>query len=696
MSISQTPSPATPADSPTPTPGRSIDVLGSLKKRWLLVAILFIPVAASSLPAAYFLGKPTYYTESVVYVSPRFLKNLQDDKEQELQSNSQYREYVQQQIRTINRYDICAETLKRLDGKIEWRKPKETEQHAIERLQSQLQVKPVLDTYQFTVGMEAEKPDQLAEIINTVVDVFLEKQKDEEFYAGDLRIDLLRKERQDLIAGLNEKSARKTAIAQEIGVTTFNGNLINPYDDLLVNQRKSLAAARQQRISADANFAAVAPTGNGRSRPALDAAVGEMVAGDSGLNALKSNLFVRRSELISKMSGLNADHPGRKAMEREIRDIDAEYERAVKKRSEEYAGMILEQRRAEQSRALQVETEIRKEVDVQATQAAAFTTRYNEALTLNDDIERLRKRLDSVDDRVDQLLLERKAPGFIRVFSPARTPEFPVKGSRRKIFLMVIGAAFALALVVPVGLDFLDPRIQSPGEVEKIAGFAPMGWITVPMDRDSRTLSGEQLNRVAIRLAREFRDHACRTVAMVGLVPGENIGQLTRNLTESLAEAGVTACSVEANPFGPGSDAVPGVTEFLRGTHDVNALLNGGPKSASVLSLGKAAEGTRLPNRGRFVELITELKLHYDLVLFETPPILESADTEFIAGICDLTLVVVEAWTVEKKDVTEAFRLIERLAPPSVGCVVTGIRTKGPTDRSPSVGKKMVGRWLWK
>jgi capsular polysaccharide biosynthesis protein len=686
---------AAPADSPTPTPGRKIDPLGSLKKRWLLAALLFFPVAAASVPAAYLLGKPTYYTEAVVYVSPRFLKNLQDDKEQELQSNSQYREYVQQQVRTINRYDICQETLKRLESKIQWRKPKETEQHAIERLQSELQVKPVLDTYQFTVGMEAERADHLAEIINTVVDVFLEKQKDEEFYAGDLRVDLLRNERKELVAALNEKSARKTAIAQELGVTTFNGNLINPYDDLLVNQRKSLAAARQQRIAAEADFAAVAPNG-GRPRPALDALVGDQVSRDSGLNALKSNLFLRRSELVSKMSGLTPDHPGRRAMEREIRDIDAEYERAVAKRSAEFAEIIVEQRRAEQVRAQRVESDVAREVGEQERTAAAFTARYNEALTLNDDIERIRKRLDSVDDRVDQLSLERKAPGFIRVFSPARTPEFPVKGSRKKIFLMVIGAALGLALVVPVGLDFLDPRIQMPGEVEKIAGFAPMGWITVPMDRDSRTLSGEQLSRVALRLAREFRDHDCRTVALVGLIPGGGVAELARALTESLAEAGITACAVSANPFAENGTADgPGVTDVLRGTHTVSALLNGGPLTAVNLPLGGGAEGRHLPNRSRFSDLVAELKTRFDLTLFETPPVLESSDAEFIAGMCDLTVVVVEAWKVEKKDVTEAFRLVERLAPPSVGCVVTGIREAGGA-RGAAGRKLAVGKWLWK
>ena len=49
-------------------------------------------IAAAGLPFAWIKGKPLYYTEAVIFISPRFLKNLQDDKELEMQSNSQYRE----------------------------------------------------------------------------------------------------------------------------------------------------------------------------------------------------------------------------------------------------------------------------------------------------------------------------------------------------------------------------------------------------------------------------------------------------------------------------------------------------------------------------------------------------------------------------------------------------------------------------
>src|SRR5689334_13233157 len=74
-------------------PGRKIRPLASLKAHMLLALLVALAVMAVGAPLAWMKGKAKYYTEAVVRVSPRFLKNLHEDQELELQSNSQYREF---------------------------------------------------------------------------------------------------------------------------------------------------------------------------------------------------------------------------------------------------------------------------------------------------------------------------------------------------------------------------------------------------------------------------------------------------------------------------------------------------------------------------------------------------------------------------------------------------------------------------
>jgi hypothetical protein len=47
-------------------------------------------------------------TEAVFQVAPSYMKNMEADKELELQSNSQYREFVNHLSTTVTRQDVLA------------------------------------------------------------------------------------------------------------------------------------------------------------------------------------------------------------------------------------------------------------------------------------------------------------------------------------------------------------------------------------------------------------------------------------------------------------------------------------------------------------------------------------------------------------------------------------------------------------
>ncbi len=107
-------SPVAPAPATAAAPGSRVDPLGSLRKHRFIAVVSALAVILLGLPVVWFKGKPRYSATAVIYVSPRFVANLHDDKEFELQSNSQYREYVQQNVRTINRYDIVSNAIENL------------------------------------------------------------------------------------------------------------------------------------------------------------------------------------------------------------------------------------------------------------------------------------------------------------------------------------------------------------------------------------------------------------------------------------------------------------------------------------------------------------------------------------------------------------------------------------------------------
>lgn len=233
--------------------GNNFNAIRSLRRHKLLAAFAALSIILAGSPYAWLKGTPKYSATAVIFVSPHFVANLQDGKEIDSKSDSQYHAYVQQNAKTVNRFDIVEDALRKLGPRIAaWAKPGETLDHAAERLQQALDVQPVVDTYQIAVTLESLKPEGLADVVNAVVASYIEKAKSEEFYASDERLKNLAVDRGRIEQEIREKQGKRLVLAQELGVSSFTDNFINPYDRLLVEAKEAIALARRQNIDADA------------------------------------------------------------------------------------------------------------------------------------------------------------------------------------------------------------------------------------------------------------------------------------------------------------------------------------------------------------------------------------------------------------------------------------------------------------
>ena len=236
----------------------------------------------------------------------------------------------------------------------------------------------------------------------------------------------------------------------------------------------------------------------------------DMLLKDTSLIALKSALYKRRGELLIKINGLAHAHAGRRAAQREIAKIDAELQQIETRLAETFRSMLLEERRAAVFEMRRTEQKLAAAVEAQSKRATWYATHYRQGLDLDAAISRLQQRLASIEDRVDFLMLEQSAPGFIRMEAPAMPPISPFKGGRKKLFLTFLIMAVAVGSVLPIAIDVLDPRLHAPGELQKILGFPPMGWILDRNDGDAMLLDHEQVSRLAARLENERRTQGSR------------------------------------------------------------------------------------------------------------------------------------------------------------------------------------------
>jgi succinoglycan biosynthesis transport protein ExoP len=706
----------TPAGKPAergPAPGgNNFSVIRSLRRHRLLAAVMALLAVLAGSPVAWVKGVPRYSATAVIFVSPHFVANLQDGKEIDPKSDTQFHEYIQQNAKTINRFDILAEALRRLGPRnAVWVKAGEAPDHAAERLQRALEIRPVPDTYQITVSLEATDRDGLADLVNAVVNTYLEKAKSEEFYASDERVKNLVEDRGRLQQEIHDKQAKRLAIAQELGVSSFTDNFVNPYDRLLVGAKEALALARRQNIDADAQLASLDEKERKGGADALHAIAETEASKDTALTSLEANQNMRRTQLLTSISGLSPDHPGRRAAERELAELERERRAVYDRLVALFSKALVDQRSAEAYKTGRVEKQLSAEVAQQTSQAAWFTGNYQEGMQLGIEIDQFRRRIDSLQQRIDFLSLEKGAPGFVRIFSSARVPDQPLTGGRRKLFGVALGVALLIGLFVPVAVDALDPRIRTPRDVETVLGFAPVAWL-LDRRRADPEFAREQVLRLASRIVQDQQSNRSRIFAFTSVKARGGTSSIVMETAAAIGRLGVSALAVEANAYraDPRYRAFHshGLTFVLRGNQDIgDAVVPGTGEMPDYVPLGDLSEQKNLPDIQKLIEILRASEDSYAVVLIDLPPVLVSVDAEFIARGSDVAVLVVEADSISKDELKRAAACLARLQVPAVSAVLNRVATDAgdgfarvaveefTVGTSPSANN-WLGRRFWK
>jgi uncharacterized protein involved in exopolysaccharide biosynthesis len=716
-------------------------------------------VSLLGLAAALIFGRHEYGAEAQVEVSPTFPGVLQGGSPP-FNSDEEYRGFVQQQVAEIDSYATASAALELLgnDRRL-WQESDESDRLAAERLVEQLDVSPILNTYLISVSLTGKHARGLAPIVNAVVTAYLQRQQRRELEGSDQRVQLLVRQRTALEKESETLRARESQLAGALGVSTFGPGFTSPYDKMLGNANAALDSAHRATIEARAQLDAITANEQRVKSLEVDSAAEQMVASDPEVSDARGQLTKQREAVFLELEQLGPNHPGRQALRAEIENIDDELDRldsggvgrlsAILRRTRDTkAQSEISRAEAAVDQASRAESGIEQHVAELRTRAASFGEKYNEAMAVDRNLVRDSTRIRQIDEQVGLLRLETQSPGFVSLESAAMNPDMPVKGKRRKILAVFLLGALLLAIAVPTELDMLDPRIKTPEELEAIVGFPPFGAV---LGHETRT-ARESLRRIALGIIRECRASDTRSFVLTPVKDGAGTNTLAFALASELNELGIRAIAIETSHVARESSecekggaycAIHDTIDHVQATESATAsagnerrLRNTAPSSKRTASLASpsfkyvaaptavsspsapSSENGRSktevantmtpmtgPGRSPGLSLtpapvrglLDSLRDRYDLVLFDTPPILASADAEMLIQMPAGAILVVRSGHDVARDIKAAVRCLERIAPPVVGTIITcasGHEAGAHSTDEDYSPQAIVKRWL--
>lgn len=523
-----------------------------------------------------------------------------------------------------------------------------SKEEAYFKLRGMIDVREVRNTNLLQISAESTDPQESSDLANSIAQEYQRKRIDEQQKLLNRSLGTLEDEVTKQRVKVAEANDEMQRIRTELNITDLNpDSMEDPMQaqEKVLLERESMAGEARVKASAlRTKYAEIEKL----SGDDLMRALPTLEIEDQTITQILPQYQETASELARAMqSGLGRKHPT-------ITSLSAKKDTYEQQLTDQVASI---------RRTLAANLEITErslatmEQELEATrsnQRDSKTRSAEYARAKNDHIQ-AKKVLEAAELRLSTETMQRSMP-----MSPARIWEKaePASAPSKPRVMLNMALAVVVGLIVGVGLafflEYLDTSVKTMEDVENFLQVPVLA--VVPKDialliNAPDTIADAEAYRI-LRTNVEFNRQSseANTITFVSGGAGEGKSTTLANLAYTFAQGGYNTLVVDADLRRPTQHRIfqlsgdRGLTDFLTTDVDLEDVV----QETSVNNLFLLPSG-KLPfdavgvlNSQRMMDLIAQVKSRFDIVFFDSPPILGVSDASVLVRALDLTVVVVQ------------------------------------------------------
>ena len=523
-----------------------------------------------------------------------------------------------------------------------------TPEQAYFKLRGMINVREVRNTNLLQISVESTDPQEASDLANSIAQEYQKKRIEEQQKIIARSLATLEDEVSKQRTKVQQANEEMSRIRTELGITDLNpDSLEDPMQsqETVLQQQEGLVSESRLRAS------------NLRSKYIEI----EKLSGDELMRSLPTleiedqtvaTILPQYQEISSELaralqSGLGPRHPTilslaakKSTYEQQLteqinsirRTLAANLqitERSMSKMEEELEAARLEQREAK--------------------------TRGSEYGRSKNNYIQAKRVLEAAELRLSTETMQRSMP-----MSPARIWEIaePSSAPSKPKVLLNMALAVVVGLIVGVGLafflEYLDTSVKTMEDVENflqvpVLAVVPKN-ISVLYSHPEATADAEAYRILRTNLEFNRQSPDANTVTFVSGGAGEGKSTTLSNLAYTFAQGGYNTLIVDADLRRPsqhrlyGLNGDFGLSDFLTTDVDLEDVVQATDlPNLFLLPSGKLPyDAVGVLNSQRMMDLIAQVKNRFDIIFFDSPPILGVSDASVLVRALDLTIIVVQ------------------------------------------------------
>ena len=549
---------------------------------------------------------------------------------------------------------------------------------------SYLEVRPFRNTKLIEVVCQSTHPEEAALYANSITDAYEEFRRSEITGRSDAGLKVLDGEVQKQRKLVSEAAAKVETLRRDLKIDELPGATAQVQSTTLSDmeiQRKeaALSELRSDMISRKVRLDKVADL----TIEQLESTLPALQLEDSTTASTKQQ-YLQALQVVASMQkqGYGKKHPEMQAAIRAVAErrdqlnklvsgirralsIDLSVAQAKVESMEKEVSELRSQLRADRGDRLAPYNEARRDLETQSQLLEVLESRY---------------RQQSVESRIET------RP--VQVVNRAEPGVRPVKPNLKLNLGLSMVVGLILGLSLAFFIEYLDTSIKTMDDVERYLGVSVLAVIPKGAkflsqdDPNSRFAEGYRI--LCAKLNLTGARSSARSITVLSGGPGEGKSTTTFNLGWVCAQSGMKVLMVDGDIRRPNIhnalkiENTLGLGEYLAGQASLDELI----QSTSIPNMEVLTAGNLGPedlggfSRARIASLLDICRPNYDVVLFDSPPVLGISDASVISQEVDVTLLLIQHRRYPRNVSQRAKRVIEDVGGKLFGVILNNVNIK--------------------
>lgn len=562
-----------------------------------------------------------------------------------------------------------------LSGSPETHSPKEQQEKAITIISLNVDIKPVPGSRLVDVTYLAPLPADAQRIAAAYADAYVASTVDKRFQANAYAKTFLEDQIKQLKLRLEDSEKAALGFAEKEKIVEVNDKA-SIAENNLAAANTALGQLISERIKSEQLWRQIENT-KGINLPQFLT------------NKVVEELRTKRKELDTQyQENLESFKPGYPVMvqiSNKIKELDKQIASEV--------DAIRKSHKAAFEAALGQENEMKQRVEKLREEVLELQKKGIQYNILKREVETNRGLYNNLLQRYKEVdIAGGSAASNVFIVDRAVFPLHPAIPNIPKTIFVSLIVGLLLGVGASYLVEMLDDRIRAPEEIEQVSGLATLGIIP---RSESEEETGEALRDPRSALSEAYRSFATalqfstdsglpRSISVTSAGPGEGKSTTVLAIARHFAQMGLRVLLIDGDLRRPSLHIKQGLDNSI----GLSNLLTGASLPPEVIqktdlpNLAFIASGPLPPNAAdllsgtRIFSLISLGSEVFDLIIFDSPPVLGLADAQLIGNATAATVFVVGAGDQRKGVIRSALRRLQLARVKVVGAILTKFHAK--------------------